>query len=202
MINKNIIYFGIVGVVAYFFKDTARSVMIDTNDALNNPNVIAFLAMIRQFESAGRYDIVYGSHQFSDYSKHPNLRVPFYNPRSSNTSLSISTLKTLAFPAKSGDNDFSTAAGAYQINTPTYKSLMLLPNMPRDFSPPSQDILAVALLKARGALVHITEGRFNDAIKVASKTWASLPYSTDLQNPKTIAAATTAYIGAGGSMVA
>lgn len=179
LLNKPLIFAGMFGLIAYFFKDTIMSATVDTQDALNNPNVRAFLAMIRKFESNGDYAILYGGGHFNDFSKHPNVRVPFFNP-------------------KTKKNDFSTAAGAYQINMPTYKTLMLLPNMPKDFSPRSQDILAVALLKTRGSLVHIISGNFNQAVRIAAKTWASLPYSPDMQNPKSIAQATTAYLGSGG----
>ncbi len=150
----------------------------DVQTALQNKNVLAFLAMIRASESRGDYSVLYGGGHFSDFSKHPDVKVPFFNP-------------------ETDKEDYSTAAGAYQINYPTWLLIQAAAFLP-DFSPASQDEAAVWLLKLRGALPDVMAGNFQNAIQTASKTWASLPYSTANQNPVKYDVAMNRYINAGG----
>lgn len=168
-----------VGLAAIFFLKfkTVLSLTMNTQDALNNKNVQAFLAMIRQFESGGDYSILYGGGHFTDYSTHPNVRVPFFNPATQR-------------------NDYSTAAGAYQIINPTWRGLKFLGL--GDFSPRSQDVMAVQLLKACGALADIVAGDFVGAIDSASGTWASLPKSTSGQRKVSMQVALASYKSNGG----
>lgn len=183
---------GFVALAAITFvgRNQLKSVIINGADALQNRNVQAFLALIRKFESAGKYNVLYSPpskdplynpknpRSFDDYSKHPNIRIPFTNP-------------------KTGRGDYSTAAGAYQIIYGTYLAVSKLAGV-TDFSPASQDALAVWLLKGCGALTHIVSGNFDEAVRLASKTWASLPYTDSKQAHVTITAAKTAYTQAGG----
>lgn len=168
---------GIV-VVGYLGRNQLKSVLISGTDALNNSNVRAFLAMIRRFESNGKYNVLYGGGTFDSYAQHPDVKVPFTNP-------------------KTGRADYSTAAGAYQINYPTW-NLILSKAGSGDFSPASQDAAAVWLLKLNGALDPIMQGDFATAIELASKTWASLPYTDSMQNHVSLAQAQTIYSDAGG----
>lgn len=154
--NKIYIALGIVG--AYFL--VRKEVDITINTALQNKNVQAFLRVIRDAESAGEYNVLYGGGHFDDYSKHPNIRTPFHNPLKS----------------KEGNNDFSTAAGAYQINYPTWIFILTVSTI-SDFSKLSQDKAAIVLLKTRGALSPLFAGDFKSALDAASGTWASLPGS-------------------------
>lgn len=152
---------------------------LDIELAAQNPNVRAFLAMIRRFESGGRYDVIYGGQLFSDFSKHPNMRVPFMNPRTQK-------------------RDFSTAAGAYQITFPTWLSIQAAAPFP-DFLPATQDRAAIVLLRLRGALGYIIDGDFENALRVASKTWASLPYTDSKQAHVSLVLALNEYTNQGGS---
>jgi len=140
--------------------------------------VNALLSVIRQFESNDDYYILYGGGHFSDDSQHPNIRVPFYNPRR-------------AGPYGVA-NDYSTAAGAYQINKPTYDTYA-----PRlgvtDFSPATQDMLAYVILNDVGADVAVANGDIAQAFQLASKKWASMPGSTAGQNPQALQVALNAY---------
>src|SRR3990167_2332253 len=72
---------------------------------------------------------------------------------------------------------WSTAAGAYQIITPTWRGLLKQYDF-QDFSPDSQDEAAVALIAGRRALKDVREGRFKQAVEKCSEEWASLPGST------------------------
>lgn len=161
-------------------RNQLKSVLINGADALKNANVQALLAMIKKFESDGKYNVLYGGGTFADYSKHPQVRVPFFNP---------ATQKP----------DYSTAAGAYQINFPTWSTVLKYAGA-GDFSPASQDAAAVWLLKLNGALAAIMDGDFDTAIRLASKTWASLPYTASKQNHVSQAAAQLAYVQAGGRL--
>lgn len=76
----------------------------------------------------------------------------------------------------------STAAGRYQIlyrYFEDYKASLRLP----DFSPISQDRVAIQMLRERGAISHIVEGDIIGAITLASSIWASFPGNNYGQNP-------------------
>ena len=68
----------------------------------------------------------------------------------------------------------STAAGRYQLLEryfDSYKSLLDLP----DFSPPSQDAIAIQQIKEKGGLSLVDAGQFDDAVAAVCRIWASLP---------------------------
>src|SRR5437899_546093 len=81
---------------------TPEENMISIKDATPEQRLAAGLALIRKFESNGQYDVLYGGAKFDSMDEHPNVRVPFVDPRS-------------------GKDNYSTAAGAYQINFPTWR---------------------------------------------------------------------------------
>jgi muramidase (phage lysozyme) len=129
--------------------------------------IAAFLSLIRQFETGSTtdYNILYGGAHFSDYSKHPYDGLPL--------------------PAHS-------AAGAYQFIIKTWKSLQNKLRLP-DFSPASQDSAAIELLRQIGAINALQNNNIDLALRKASNQWASLPYSTAGQNPKSLTAAIETY---------
>lgn len=126
-----------------------------------NKNLEAFLMLITKTEGTDRqgtpYNELFGFDNFSDYSKHPNIKRKFYNPKTKKW-------------------DFSTAAGRYQINKPTYDRLSRLTGK-KDFSPATQDFLAIYLIREAGAYNDILNGRFQAAIQKTNGIWASLPGS-------------------------
>ncbi|ENL7676811.1 MULTISPECIES: glycoside hydrolase family 24 protein [Enterobacter cloacae complex] len=96
------------------------------------------------------YDVIVGGSLFTSYADHPRKLVTL-NPR----------LK-------------STAAGRYQLLSrywDTYRSQLGL----KDFSPDSQDAVALQQIKERRALQLIDEGYILQAIDRCSNIWASLP---------------------------
>lgn len=96
------------------------------------------------------YDVIVGGSLFTSYADHPR-RLITLNPR----------LK-------------STAAGRYQLLSrywDAYRSQLGL----RDFSPASQDAVALQQIKERRALQLIDEGYIRQAIDRCSNIWASLP---------------------------
>jgi muramidase (phage lysozyme) len=125
---------------------------------LENPNVRQFLDFLGKAEGAD-YNVIVGGKKFDDFSKHPN----------------VVGLRTKEGP--------STAAGKYQIVKTTYDDIAPKLGI-TDFSPQSQDRIAVALLDRRGALDDVVSGKFDSAINKLGKEWASLPSSTYKQPKK------------------
>lgn len=77
---------------------------------------------------------------------------------------------------KINDKLSSTAAGRYQLLAryfDPYKKLLGL----KDFSPASQDAIALQQIKERRALDDIDAGRFDVAVSKVRNIWASLPGS-------------------------
>jgi len=143
------------------------------------PNVQAFLAMIRAGEGTADpdgYRRLFGGELISTYADHPRKPV---------TRISGDSLIS------------SSAAGAYQILERTWDDVAPGLALP-DFSPQSQDIAAVALIRRRGALADVRAGRFEDAVAKCAKEWASLPGSPYGQPTLTLARARDVYSGAGG----
>lgn len=151
----------------------------DLDEALKNKNVQAFLKALRLGEGTlndNGYTTIVGGGKFSDFSKHPEIRVkiPRYNV-------------------------VSTAAGAYQIIKPTWAGLVKQYGF-RDFTPLNQDRAAVALIAGRNALRDVVGGNFYVAVSKCAKEWASLPGSTAGQRVENIAAVKKVYLDNGGEI--
>lgn len=123
---------------------------------MTSARVKAFLDMIAKSEgTAGHgedgYNILVGYGRFKGYSDHPRRLIELPN-------LGIK----------------STASGRYQILQGIYdhyaKKLGL-----KDFSPASQDAIAVELIRERGGIALIEQGKIPEAIARVRKIWASLP---------------------------
>ena len=121
--------------------------------AVQHKNVVAFLRLIREGESNqsdNAYRVMFGgSHFAAPPWQHPHRRV---------------TVGRLT----------STAAGAYQFLARTWDGLVLQFHF-EDFSPPNQDLGAVALIAQRDALEDVIAGRIEEAVHKCRKEWASLP---------------------------
>ncbi|MGC7995735.1 lysozyme, partial [Salmonella enterica] len=68
----------------------------------------------------------------------------------------------------------STAAGRYQLLARYFDAYKKQLNLP-DFSPASQDAIALQQIKERGALADVDAGRFDIAVGKVRNIWASLP---------------------------
>jgi muramidase (phage lysozyme) len=124
----------------------------------NHTNLSAFLDMLGFSEGtdavAGSdhgYNVVVGGQLFSGYADHPRRKVwlPRYKV-------------------------YSTAAGRYQFLVATWDALRKKLSLP-DFSPQSQDLACIELIKEKSALDDISSGRIADAITKCAPLWASLP---------------------------
>jgi len=154
-------------------------------DPENQDVVGAFLYMIRasehvyprDVENDAAYRIFYGGSTFRNLADHPvntgeKRGIPLPDSICKNAGLRPGCV--------------STAAGAYQIIRPTWNRLKETYGLP-DFSPNSQDAAAIYLLIESGAYDLIVAGQIEEAIKKASKIWASLPGNTYQQSPKSLA---------------
>ena len=139
----------------------------------------AFLTMIATAEGTAKlgdngYNVLVGGSLFTGYADHPRKAV--YLPK---------------YRIK------STAAGRYQILSryyTFYKKLLKL----KDFSPVSQDAIAIQMIKEQGALQDVDEGRIDAAIEKVSNIWASLPGAKYGQRVVTIASLRKSFVDAGG----
>ena len=121
---------------------------------LENPNVRKYLSYLNANEGSPKANQTVDYREFNDYSKHPNIAVPFN---------------------KKGD--VSTAAGKYQFLNSTWNDVSKKHNL-KDFSEENQDKGAVALLQDIGALDDVRKGNFSQANEKAKNIWASLRGST------------------------
>ena len=91
----------------------------------------------------------------------------------------------------------STAAGRYQILArfyDVYKAQLKLP----DFSPLSQDLIALQLMRECKAFEPLDRGDIVTAIKRCKSRWASLPGAGYGQNEHSMEHLVNAYVAAGG----
>jgi len=120
-------------------------------------NVDAFLDTLAFAEGTPRfgyqdgYNVLVGGTTFDSYDDHPRQLVwlPAYEINSS-------------------------AAGRYQFLTRTWDDLTARFGLP-DFTPASQDLGAIHLIRQCKALSLIHDGRVKEAIHASRRIWASLP---------------------------
>lgn len=148
-------------------------------------NLKAFLDTIAFSEGTDRppqptkdrgYDVIVGGGLFRGYDDHPR--------------------KLIELP-KLGIK--STAAGRYQVLAryfDAYKKQLKLP----DFSPDSQDKIAIHLIKECKALDDVNAGRVEDALTKCKSRWASLPGAGYGQHEHTMAGLVSQYVKAGGKV--
>lgn len=135
-------------------SSSRREALLETNTKhLAHPNVAAFLKAIAAAEGGG-YDFKYGAlkgrpddrWRFTDMSTHPGP----------------------------GIDGKSTAAGMYQITRPTWQHHGAKLGL-RDFSPRTQDLIAVEILRSLGVIDAVKEGRIVDVMPKVARIWAALP---------------------------
>lgn len=157
----------------------------DVAAVVAEPNVRAFLSMIRRAEH-GRddpdvYYTSFGNQHFLELDTHPAIR-------------------TYGEWLRPGVQDFTTAAGAYQITHTTWKRLAAKLGL-TGFDQFTQDVMAVELVREAGALRAVRAGRLSDALAMVAPIWASLPgapYPT--QKQRSLDYVRQAYTAAGGAL--
>jgi muramidase (phage lysozyme) len=146
-------------------------------------NMEAFLSMIAYSEgtstvqdSDNGYNVLVGGSLFHSYADHPRRHI---------------YCKRL--------NAWSTAAGRYQILEKYYDAYKQMLGL-TDFSPRSQDKIAMQLIKECKATSDITVGDIKQAIDKCKSRWASLPDSGYGQHENTKTALVIAYLANGGTL--
>jgi len=131
-----------------------------TPEQAGGRNVVAFLDMLAWSEGTDNgkqptndrgYDVLVGGGLFRGYADHPRALV------------NLPKLKIQ-----------STAAGRYQLLQrywDAYRKTLRL----ADFSPLSQDLVALQQIRERGALPLVQAGKVPEAISKVKNIWASLP---------------------------
>ena len=145
-----------------------------------SPNLKAFIDMIAVSEgTAGKgddgYNVIVGGDLFESYDDHPRQLV-WIRPG-------------LA----------STAAGRYQLLKRYYDAYKKQLNLP-NFSPLSQDLIAIQQIRERGALQDIEMGYITIAIDKVKNIWASLPGAGYGQHENKLDKLITSFINAGGTV--
>ena len=93
----------------------------------------------------------------------------------------------------------STAAGRYQLLAKYFDAYKVVLHLP-DFSPASQDAIALQQIKECLALDAIEAGDFAEAVARCNHIWASLPGSPYGQHTNDLADLQTVYQDAGGTL--
>lgn len=120
----------------------------------DDPRIKAMLDTIASAEGAN-YNTLFGGGTFDSYAAHPNQ----------------------AITRKLGKGNItSTAAGRYQFLNRTWQGLVKQLGLP-DFSPESQDLGAIQLMRQRRMIGPIQSGDIRGALTAGNREWASLPGS-------------------------
>lgn len=141
---------------------TAQTSRLSENrEILKDKNVKAFLSAIADAEGGG-YDFKYGAvkgkkkdpWRFTDFSTHPGP----------------------------GYGGVTTASGMYQITQNTWKDHGINAMGLNDFSPETQDLIAVDMLRRMDVIERIQAGDVPGAMPKAASRWAALPQGPGLTN--------------------
>lgn len=156
-----------------------------TPEQAGGRNVVAFLDMLAWSEGTDNgqqptndhgYDVLVGGGLFRGYSDHPRVLVD------------LPKLKIK-----------STAAGRYQLLQRYYEAYRKTLRLP-DFSPLSQDLIALQQIRERRALPLIQAGSIGAAIAKVSNIWASLPGAGYGQHERSMDDLLAVYLAAGGEI--
>lgn len=156
-----------------------------TSHEAGGDNVLAFLDMLAWSEGTDNgkqatkdrgYDVIVGGQLFNGYADHPRVLVD---------------LPKLGIQ--------STASGRYQLLRRYYDAYRKTLGL-KDFSPLSQDLIALQQMRERGALPLIQAGKIPEAIKAVRNIWASLPGAGYGQHEHKLADLLAVYRKSGGAV--
>jgi len=145
------------------------------------PNLGAFLDMLAYSEGTIKYgkddgyNVIVGGSLFSSYAAHPKKLVQL------NAKLK------------------STAAGRYQLMARYYEPYKIQLHL-SDFSPISQDAIAIQQIRECKAMTDISVGNIEKAIALCAHIWASLPGAGYGQRENKLTDLITYYKSKGGTI--
>lgn len=136
----------------------------------SNPQVQQFLDVLARGEGTAElgdngYNVAFGGGTFNNYDAHPR--------------------QLHTFRQTDGTTNQTTAAGRYQILAKTEQGLARQLGT-KDFTPETQDKMAIELIRQNGALDNVLTGDYAGAINKLGKVWASLPSSPYAQPKRTM----------------
>ncbi len=145
-------------VIRIHLEETTR--LAENRAYLKDPNVNAYLKAIAEAEGGG-YDFKYGAvkgkrndpWRFTNTATHPGA----------------------------GAGGSTTAAGMYQITIDTWRQHGGKMGL-TDFTPETQDLIAVEMLRSIGVIDKIKAGDIAGAMPQAARKWAALPEGPGLAN--------------------
>ncbi|OZI31727.1 hypothetical protein CAL29_28040 [Bordetella genomosp. 10] len=164
-----------------------------SESAAGGRNVLAFLDTIaysegtdngRQATDDDGYDVLVGGGTFNGYADHPRIAV-----------------KTQYGLTDAAGRYQIMAAVPGQIRTDTWDWASRAAGV-SDFTPISQDRVAIYLITRRGALADVLAGRFDAAVEKCRKEWASLPGAGYGQREQQLDTLRAVYTRAGGTLEA
>lgn len=123
--------------------DNTDTSILNQSSINADANTKAFLDMIARAEGSERYNILFGGGTFQGYADHPRRVI-----------------------------QGSSAAGRYQILQGTYDDAKRTIGV-TDFTPNSQDQIAIWLIRRRDALSNVQQGNIAQAIEQLDETWTS-----------------------------
>lgn len=140
----------------------------------------AFLDMISKSEGTfgkgdNGYNVLVGGGLFTGYKDHPRRHIQ--------VRLGL----------------WSTAAGRYQLLEKYYDHYRSTLNLP-DFSPHSQDMIALQQIRECKALPNIDSGNIHAAIEKTAHIWASLPGAGYDQHENKYSTLMADYVASGGKL--
>ena len=142
----------------------------DLRALLNSPNARQMLDYIASAEGTkGKgldgYNVEFGGGLLQDLSKHPE--------------------RLHEFTQTDGTKNQTSAAGRYQFLAKTAQGLSKQLGL-KDFGPEAQDLMALELIRQKGALPDVLAGNYEGAINKLGSVWASLPSSPYAQPKKSM----------------
>lgn len=158
-------------------------------------NIAAFLWMLRCCEGTSGPD----GYRTRFGPRGDNL-FPVDDPQARTYQFADHPRKAYTYPTRAGSIT-STAAGAYQFLSKTWDGCVKALGL-KDFTPRSQDLGCIYLLKQARALDDIKAGNFTSAINKTKRIWASLPGDVYGQGGKNMAQAQSYFKQGGGTLVA
>ena len=127
------------------------------------------------------YNVLFGGKLFASYEDHPRVR----------------TYEKKDEFIKNGKRDYTTAAGRYQLLSRYFDVYSQNLDL-EDFSPESQDQIAIQQIRECKALKDIEAGKFTVAVSKVRRIWASFPGAGYGQPERSIAKLEEVYKKSGG----